>query len=128
VGCEVAEYLLEYGNTITIVEMLPDIANGLETIHKLDLVAYLKANNVAVETTASVQSVEAKAVTYRKDGKDQKVQADMIVLAVGQIPSGGQLIRQLTEKEYEVVVLGDAQKPAKIIDATTGGLFAGLNI
>jgi NADPH-dependent 2,4-dienoyl-CoA reductase/sulfur reductase-like enzyme len=128
VGCEVAEYLLEYVSAITIIEMLPDIANGLETIHKLDLTACLKANNVAVETRASVQAVEAKAVTYRKDGVDKKIPADMIVLAVGQTPSGGQLIRQLKEKEYEVIVIGDAQKPAKIIDATMGGLFAGLNI
>jgi 2,4-dienoyl-CoA reductase-like NADH-dependent reductase (Old Yellow Enzyme family)/thioredoxin reductase len=128
VGCEVAELLLEYGNSIRIVEMLPEIANGLELIHKLDLIKEFETKKVILETNATVKLITADSVSYRKDNQDLAAKADITVLAVGQTSAGWDLIYQLREKEYEVAVIGDARLPAKIIDATTDGLFAGLNV
>ena len=42
VGCETAELLATYGNRVTIIEMLDQIATGLEGANMMDLFEVIK--------------------------------------------------------------------------------------
>jgi len=128
VGCETAQMLLEKENNVTILEMLPNIANGLEILHTIDLLTEFANKHVNVQTGVKVIGISKDSVSYEKDGKEENSKADMIILSVGQKPEGVELIKELKEAGYHVVIAGDAKNPAKIIDATRDGFFAGLDI
>ncbi len=128
VGCEVAEMVLEKKNEVSIIEMLPSIANGLEMIHMIDMQIKFAEKNVNVCTNATVKSIAADSITFVKDDQEQTIDADLTVLAVGQRSVGSELVVELEEAGYDVNVIGDAKKPAKFIDATQDGYFAGLYV
>jgi 2,4-dienoyl-CoA reductase (NADPH2) len=158
VGCEIAELLLEKENSVSIIEMLPSIANGLEVLHTVDLMDEFTEKHVDIQVNARVVGISAGSVTFvrderteraddgtkdnwrgvrqgavEKDGKsenakEETIKADMVVLAVGQKSVGLELVRSLKEAGYKTLVVGDAKKPAKFIDATRDGYFAGLAV
>jgi len=128
VACEVAQMMIEKQNKVTIIEMLPQLATALEDIHLTDMLIEFKENNVDINVCATAKKITQNSVTFEKDGKEHTVQADMIVLSVGQRPEGVELIKQLKEQGYKVSVIGDVKKPAKICNATLDGFYAGLDV
>ena len=104
VGCETAEYLAAEGlKGITIVEMLPDIAEGMEKTAQLLLQKRLKEYGVSVLTEAKVERITGEAVVL-EGGKE--IKADAVVIAVGRIPDNA-LIQSLKESAVEVYNVGD---------------------
>ncbi|MBU3101285.1 MULTISPECIES: oxidoreductase [Clostridium] len=154
VGCEVAELLAENNNNVTILEMQSQIAQGLEPFHTMEMYIDFAKKQVNVITDVTVQSITDGKVAYLRKIKDEvdrasdvlgqshsasiaieenyevreeSVDADLIVLAVGQKSVGKDLADALYEAGYDVVVVGDASKPRKFIDAVTEGYFAGID-
>lgn len=125
VGCETAEMLIEKNNHITILEMLPAIAGGLEGSNLADLMTCFAAGGVSVNTESVVQSISPNSVTYKKDNEEQTIQSDLTILSTGMASVGEELTKELRNSGYEVTVIGDANRPRKIIDATTEGFFVG---
>lgn len=128
VGCETSLFLAERGNKITIIEMLPNIATGLEMANKLDLLEDFKEIGVTVETLAVVKEIQDTKVVFEKNGVQNSVDSDFTLLAIGQRSCGLELVDQLEEAGIDVVIIGDAKKPAKIVHATTDGFFAALDL
>lgn len=128
VGCEVALLLKEKGNDVTILEMLPDVALSLESANRDDLMCEFKECSVNTILGATVKTIDAQGIVFVKNGKEDRFEADVIVLSIGQKPFGTELISQLKNEGLNVVAVGDVRKPAKIIDATTQGFFAALNV
>lgn len=128
VACEVAQMMLEQGNQVTIIEMLPALAGALEDIHLTDMLIEFKEHNVDINVLSVAKKITKDSVTFVKDGKEITVNADMIVLSAGQRPEGTDLVKQLKEEGYKVTVIGDVKKPAKIYNATLDGFYAGLDI
>lgn len=128
VGCEVAEMLAEKGNNVTILEMLPTVANGLEGVHQGDMFASFAKLKVNISTSSRVKTIESDGVKFEKDGIEMHTDADMVVLAIGQKSYGLDLVEQLKEDGINVSVVGDACKPGKIMTAIRSGFYAGLNV
>lgn len=124
VGCEVAELLLTKGNRITILEMLSDIANGLESSNRGELLASFAEGRVNVVTQARVQAIESDCVRYQKDGVDCVAKSDLTIASTGMRAVGQDLKVTLQQAGYTVHVVGDAKRPRKFIDATREGFFA----
>ena len=88
VGCETAEFLVEKGKTVTIVEMLDEIAIGVNLSYKIELINRLTAGGVTMLTGAKCQEINEKFVVITtKEGKEQTIEADSVVLAVGAKPN-----------------------------------------
>ncbi len=128
VACEIAQMMIRNDNAVSILEMLPQIANGLEGMHVGDMLAEFAAHGVNVQTNATATKISADAVTFVKDGKEESLESDMIVLAAGQRPEGLELVRQLKDEGMKVVVIGDVKNPSKILNATLDAYYAGLDI
>lgn len=124
-GCEAAEHLAGLGVPVTILEMRRGVGFGIEAITRRHLVRTLKAAGVVIITGAKVVMIEHDEVLYEDaDGMRHAVAADHVALAIGWRPVGSRLADEL--RDVEVVVLGDASRPADFVAAINAGADAGL--
>lgn len=128
VGCETASYLDKKGNSVTIIEMLPNLANGLDSSNKADMFEEFKERGIRALTSAAIMSVGDDKVIVKKDGSESEVEFDMLVVAAGQRSAGQDVVAILEELGIKYTVTGDAVKPSKIINATLSGYNAGINL
>jgi 2,4-dienoyl-CoA reductase-like NADH-dependent reductase (Old Yellow Enzyme family)/NADH dehydrogenase FAD-containing subunit len=126
-GCETAEELVARGVRVTIVEMLGSIGHGIEQISRRELLRTLRKAGVRVITRATVTAIALDSVCYEtEDGEKHEVDAGLVALAVGWWPRGEQLAELLQGRE--VVVVGDAERPADFVAATGAGAEAALRL
>lgn len=127
VGCETALLLADNGCSVSILEMMDDFAAGLEGANKLDMIAEFKEKGIRVLTGCCVSKVEKGSVHYDHNGP-AAASADVIIIALGQKSYGAELAADLKRAGIEMVVVGDAKRPAKFRNATFDAYFAALNL
>lgn len=129
VGCEVAEYLTEFGNKVTIFEMLPAVANSLAMLNKIDLQVSFAVKGIDLKVSVTVQRVTEDGIQYisAEDG-EQLFKADCYVSAIGQYSNRGTLAEDLAEKGIEARYIGDAYQVGKVINAVRAGFYAGKDL
>ncbi|MBA7573591.1 NADH oxidase [subsurface metagenome] len=121
VGCEVADFLGEHFHSVTLIEMLPEIAADVPLSIRFFLLQRMKEYGVQVETETSVVEFLEDGALVNKKGKKSKLEGfDTIVLALG-TKSVNYLKEQLEKKISELYVIGDAVTPRKAIDAIEEG-------
>ena len=127
VGCETADFLGEYGTEITIVEMLPQIAQDVVFNVNYHLQKRLSDYGVKFAVNTKVKEILEDSVMAEKDGTDIELGPfDSIILAVG-FTSINDLESQLKDK-VEVHVIGDAKEPRKALEAIFEGSQVALKI
>jgi 2,4-dienoyl-CoA reductase (NADPH2) len=110
-GCEVAYHLSGDGSPVTILEMLPKIGTGLESMTKKLLLRKLKENHVQVKTECRLKRVEANGVLIEnKDGQEEFIEAEKIVTAIGTRPDN-RLYEQIKDMGIEIYRIGDCLEP-----------------
>lgn len=126
-GCEVADYLTEYGNKVSVVEILPGIAMDGDA----DTQAYFKMkfekNNVRVLTETKIERFESNTAILICDDENVSVQFDKAVMAVGALPDD-ELYKKLENNNYEIMKVGDCKAPRRILEAVHEGFEAGREI
>jgi pyruvate/2-oxoglutarate dehydrogenase complex dihydrolipoamide dehydrogenase (E3) component len=121
VGCEVADFLGEHLHSVTLIEMLPEIAEDVPPAVGYFLMQRLKEYGVQIETETSVIEFLEDGAIVSKNGKKSKLKGfDTIVLALG-TKSVNHLKEQLVKKISELYVIGDAVTPRQAIDAIEEG-------
>jgi len=122
VGCETALYLADNENSVSILEMLPDVAIGMEPISKSYLMKELKDRDVKIITNAKIESLSRNAVQFKKDGKLEELNFDTFVVAFGGKP---RIFENLPVTTHFV---GDAVRVAKLPEAVRDGYAVGFSI
>jgi pyruvate/2-oxoglutarate dehydrogenase complex dihydrolipoamide dehydrogenase (E3) component len=125
-GCETAEHLIGEGAEVTIIEMRPGVGFGIEAITRRHLIRELKRQGVKLLTSAKVIMIEDDHVLYEAEGETLSVPADRVALALGFRPTGIALAAQI--EGPQVLVLGDASRPADFVSAINSGADAGLTV
>jgi len=117
IGCETAWYLAEQERKVTIVEMLPDIVPDVEIAARSVILKQLRRYDVRVITKVKMEKVlpGQGAFGIDRNWNQVEIKADTVVLATGLVPNRA-LYDQVKESR-ETVLLGDAKKPRRIIDA-----------
>lgn len=116
VGCETALHIREaLKKEVTIVELLDDVLLDLEVpMNKMVLQMRLRAAGVRILTGQRLRSYsEGKAVLADKEGKDQQMDADSVVLALGLKPRQD-MVDKLTGLAPLVFKVGDCIQPKDI--------------
>ena len=121
---EIASIYEALGFEVTILEMLPTLANGLDRFNKQDIFEDFEKEGVKAETSVKISKITGKAV----ETECGSYEYDCLVAATGQRSAGSELIDLLDEEEYSYKVVGDAQKTGKIITANVSGYLTALNI
>jgi pyruvate/2-oxoglutarate dehydrogenase complex dihydrolipoamide dehydrogenase (E3) component len=123
VGCEVGTYLLSKGIRVTILEMLPRLANTVNHATRNSLMGELTRGGAEMIAGVRVTSITENKVNYEKDGNKSSVEGDTIVLALGAKPEN-QLYEDLRPLAFDLSIIGDAKEPRLIMHAVREGFYA----
>jgi 2,4-dienoyl-CoA reductase-like NADH-dependent reductase (Old Yellow Enzyme family)/thioredoxin reductase len=129
VGCETGLYLAELGKNVTIVEMTEVLGDPVNWRHTVPLIMRMdKTANLKYKTGLRCTEITPSgAKVIDKEGKEQIVEADTVVLAVG-MQSDSDTVDRLRYCVPDFYPIGDCVKPQKILEAMQGGYFAALDI
>jgi len=83
IGGEFADFFNAMGSKVTVIEMLPEILNGIDE----DVAAFVRKDftkrGVDYYLNAKVTSLKGKEVFFEKDGKTSSIKGDQVLLSVG---------------------------------------------
>ena len=128
VGCETAEFLSKHGKKITVIEMLDEPAAGVGSSFKPGLISRLAADGVTMMTGVECKKIFAEGVVITaRDGKEQTLAADTVVLAAGAKPDR-RLLQEIKGLAPEIYPIGDCVEPRRILEAISEGHRIGLLI
>jgi len=119
IGIEVASKLLEQHNRITIVEMMDEIARGMEMIERTMTLKKLAAQQVKIYTGYKVTAIEGSSVIIHGEERRSIERVEHIVITTG-MRSYHPLLSVL-EGAMEVHLVGDARRVGKAQDAIRDG-------
>lgn len=129
VGAETAHMLAKEGKNITIIDMLPEIAMGLERTTRGDFMEKLDALHVKQIVNAVVTEISEDGVHYftKHSGRKGFVKGDKVILSIGQSPVQN-LKSYLQEIDVPYTIIGDADCVSTIAQANRSGYDAGMHI
>ncbi len=131
VGCEVGYDLLREGKNVAVVEFLGGlIAGGSEPVsaaNVLMLEDLLNFHKADVRLSTKVVEIKDESIVVEKDGVQDEIKADTVVLAVG-YKANDDLYHALKESVKEIYLLGDAKQPSNIMHAVADGNKVGREI
>jgi 2,4-dienoyl-CoA reductase (NADPH2) len=107
--------------------MLPKIGQDVGKSTRWILFDNLKRYKISVKTGARVTSVRDGIVKFQKDGREEQMQFDNVVLASGSQSVSG-ISAEVKELGYPFVTVGDGVRAGKLNDAIHGGFLAAMNI
>lgn len=109
VGCEIADFLGEYGHDITVMDMLPTLGTGLESAILKTMFERLKKYEVKMMPNTKLKEFANNQVITEVCGEEKVLSGfDTVVIAVG-YKSLNNLEEQLKDK-VSVHVIGDAKE------------------
>ena len=122
IGTEVGEYLLDRGNKVTLVEMLPTIAADMEPLNRMGLMEALEGRDITMMTNKEVKEINEKSVivTDKRTGEEQSIEGDTVVVALGS-KSVSSLAEELAGKVPELYTVGDCNEPRRLEQAIYEG-------
>lgn len=128
-GCEVAEYLLESENMVTIIEQLHSVASDMEPSNRFGMLEHFKERNVVILTRRKAARITESGVQIANlsNGQEELVEADQVVIAVGVKPVNA-LAGVLEGMVPELYSVGDCNEPRVIMEAVYEGSLAGRQI
>jgi pyruvate/2-oxoglutarate dehydrogenase complex dihydrolipoamide dehydrogenase (E3) component len=129
IGAETAEFLAEKSNTVTVIETLPRIADDMEVVNRRGLLDALEEKKITLLTEHRVEGITDKGllVTDRKIGKRKIIEADWVVIAIGN-KANDRLSVTLKEKAFPLWRVGDCKGPRTILEAVYEGACAAMEI
>jgi len=128
VGCETAEFLVDAEKKVTIARRGPTIAVAQAPIVREPLVGRLADKGVTMLTGVRYEEITPDGlVITNREGRQQTIPADTIVLAAGSRPNT-ELLKALEEKVPEVYRIGDCLEPRSLMEALAEGFHSGRNL
>lgn len=114
IGLEVASKLVDNGNKVIIVEMLEEIARGMEMIEKTLTIKKLKAKETEIYTNHKVIEIDgSRIIVESSEGQKEITGIDEIVIAAGM----KSYLPFEIKNNIPVYLIGDARKVGKAQEA-----------
>jgi 2,4-dienoyl-CoA reductase (NADPH2) len=112
---------------ITVLEMLKRIGQDVGRSTRWTLLQDLSRLGVRTLTKAKAKEITDQGVWIDREGRDEWIPGDTIVLATG-AKSLNSLYDQIKDRVKEIYVIGDAKSPRKALEAVAEGLEVGRRI
>ncbi len=115
IGTEVAHKLLKKGNKVFLIEMLDEIARGMEMIEKKLTLKSFSSEPIEIYTNTKVEKIDGGTLVLSRGGETITLNnIDKIVVATGMKP-----FRPFEQKDVKVPLhfIGDAHHVGKAQDA-----------
>lgn len=105
VGCETAEFLLQYQNHVDIVDMIPEFATGMNKYPRAILLNELQTHGTNFFTNTNIVKINNDGIVGTKDGKEITLSGyDVIIVALGSKSNKP----DMSNTNCETYVIGDA--------------------
>lgn len=118
VGCETGLYLAQKGKKVTIIDMLPEVAQDVIFMSKFSLIQALKDKGIKTEGGLELLEVTDTGIIVKDlNGNTKELNCDTVVISVGLEPDDT-LYDELKGEVDEIYKIGDCIKARKFIDAT----------
>jgi 2,4-dienoyl-CoA reductase (NADPH2) len=106
VGLELAEFLIERGRKVTVLEPSASLGPNLSIVRRSRVVHLLKENGATLLTSAKINEISKEGVLYEHDEEAHLVKADQVIIAMGANPNL-ELTNALKDKNIAVTPIGD---------------------
>ncbi|RLQ22851.1 FAD-dependent oxidoreductase [Seongchinamella sediminis] len=113
VGLELAEYLVERGRRVTVLEPGPDLGAELAIVRRARVLHMLREHGVAIHRSSPIREITSDAVVYEHEGEQQSLPARQVIIAMG-AEGDSRLADALGSSEAQVHRIGDCQDIAYI--------------
>jgi NADH dehydrogenase FAD-containing subunit len=128
IGMETADFLVDQGARVTLVELQKHSPVLRITGHGYQLHKRLRNADVRFLFNTAISKIDGDRITLGCDGRETVLDGiDQVVLAAGMKPRE-ELKETLEKKGIRHVVVGDAVQVGRIIEATEGGAKAAWDI
>ncbi|MCB2291841.1 NAD(P)/FAD-dependent oxidoreductase [Clostridium sp. CS001] len=121
-GLETAEYLVESGNEVTVIEMQSKIGPGAYLPNLIDVTSRLKKHNVIMIPSLRLTEISETGIRVQNtlNNNFTNIDADAVVLSLG-VRVDQEFVQEFKKNFNKVFVLGDAEKPGRIGQAIQTG-------
>ncbi len=124
VGLDVIEYFAPRGADVTVIEMLPGIANGSDPITKVNIHAIIKKYGVHTRLKTALQEAKPDSfIVKNPDGSIEEIPFDYGMICMG-LKAYNPILDELKAAfgdTAEILNIGDSQRARRIIDGTSEG-------
>jgi 2,4-dienoyl-CoA reductase (NADPH2) len=127
VGLELAEFLIERGRDVVVLEPSAHLGVELSIIRRARVLHGLREHKVRMETGVEFREITAAGVTFERKGEVDTVAADNVIIAMGARPNTG-LLEELTRRGLEATAIGDCQDVGYIEGAMLAGREIGVRL
>jgi len=112
---------------VTVLEMSKKIGQDIGVTTRWTVIQDLSRLGVRLMTEAPAKEIADQGVLIDREGREEWIPADTVVLATGTKPVNF-LYDQIKGRVREIHLLGDAKTPRKALEAVAEGLEAGRTI
>ena len=127
-GCEVAEFIAEQGNIVSVIKMRPGgaMAEDCEPTNRRGLLDALQECRVNMLSGYKLEglTVDGVKLVHRDTGDERTLEAELVVLALGSKPERD-LVEDLKKMDVDFFPIGDCQQPRNIRQAIYEGALIG---
>ena len=128
IGAEQGLHLAKTGHSVTVVEMLPRVANEAYGMYREALGREMeKAGMVLYENTKCLEVGPGWLRVALPDGTEAKLEGDTVLYALGMKSEPCEALKAAAG-DIPAEVIGDAVTPGKVDAATRGGYMAAIRI
>ena len=124
VGIETAEFLATNERQVSVIEIMDRICADMPIFARDDLIRRVRKLRVNILTETKVDKIIKNTISLRKNGQQQIIQADTVIIATGS-KANRKLSEELEGIVPELYSVGDCQKPRKILEAIHEGFRVG---
>lgn len=144
VGCEACVHLQTMGKTIDVIEMTGELMAEAKAIkeerffteyymthefnmNRTDLVDIKEIDRVHIHLNTCCVEVTDRGVYVEKDGQRSFIEADTVIMSTGFRPNHA-LVESFCNTAFDVIEIGDCDNVADLLNTSTGGYRAGMQI
>ena len=109
VGLELAEFLVERGRSVVVLEPGPSLGENLSIVRRSRVIHMLKEHGVEILSNASIKEITSYGVSYNHAELDHVVDADQVIIAMG-ANSNLSLANSIEDLNIKVTSIGDCKE------------------
>ena len=106
VGLELAEFLVERGRTVKVLEPSGSLGPNLSIVRRSRVVHMLKEHKVDLLTNVTIKEIDGQEVIFDHEESQKSLQADQVIIALG-ADTNSELSDELTNLNMPLTSIGD---------------------
>lgn len=124
VGMELAKLLASMKKQVIVIELGDTLCANLNEHVRTGLLQQLhKYPDIQIYTSASCTKIEADGLWITRQGSMEKLMVDQVILATG-MKARSSLANSFYGLVQDITIVGDANRPATVAEATQDGYYA----